>query len=118
MPFAFPTCYAALAGLLLGMAEPLLISVKPSPIIAGGTAEIAYDFPPDGPNSVVLEILWTGSPPVTDSVTVTRSNPSVKVNVPDTADGVLITDQSGQSIDFGGIVLPPPAPEPLPPGGR
>ena len=91
---------------------PNLISVSPDPLVAGKTGTVCYDFDgaDDDVNQVTLIVTFTCSPPPSPSplsIVLTREEPCTTIDVPKTAQGVTIVDQSGNSADYQGTVSPP-----------
>lgn len=89
--------------------SPDCITVSPDPLDAGKTGKVCYDFDLIDPTvgQVQLEIAWDPPQnPATITVTVSRSQPCVTIDVPKAARGVTIVDSSGNSADYQGTVTP------------
>lgn len=85
------------------------ISVSPDPLQAGAKGKVCYDFDLVDPsvNQVQLVITWDPPQnPASITVTVSRAQPCVTIDVPKAARGVTIVDQSGASGDYQGTVTP------------
>ncbi len=78
---------------------PFRITITNKPLQSGGTMDVEYDFAGLSDSSVELKIEWTDTEgePTTIYKTVTNPPGETSVSIPDTARGVKIVDQSGQS---------------------
>tara|TARA_R110002072_G_scaffold217365_2_gene375055 strand:- start:95297 stop:95602 length:306 start_codon:yes stop_codon:yes gene_type:complete len=75
------------------------ISVKPNPAPAGSEITICYDFS-GAVSPVTLSLSWDPSQEPS-SIQLSSSDNCKKVTANDNAEGLLITDESGQSWDEG-----------------
>ena len=88
------------------MTLPALITATPSPTTQGSWILVCYDFSQGAasPVQLLLQFSGTGSKVC---IEVSKEEPCERVYVPPGCTGIIIEDQSGQSLDFGVIVSPP-----------
>lgn len=74
------------------------ISVTPNPAAPGSTITICYDFSGGATSPVTLSLDWDPAQ-IPSSITLSADEPCEEVRAATNADGLIISDDSGQSSD-------------------